>query len=145
MQSDTRMSLSMTISFLDIFPSVQSCQARNPDHTADLCHTSSAPGHKQWLGCFDVRAVTTAITLRFCPCSASFSDQSPLLLFLSGVLQVEAMAQLGGLLMIDPENEAAKNNFFFGGVDNCKWRRPVVPGDCLVSFPSSFMLTAYPV
>ena len=49
-----------------------------------------------------------------------------------GVLQVEAMAQLGGLLMIDPENETAKNNFFFGGVDNCKWRRPVVPGDCLV-------------
>ncbi|KAA6416876.1 MAG: 3-keto-acyl-acp dehydratase [Trebouxia sp. A1-2] len=41
------------------------------------------------------------------------------------------MAQLGGLLMINPENEAAKNNFFFGGVDNCKWRRPVVPGDCL--------------
>jgi len=59
-------------------------------------------------------------------------------LFLSGVLQVEAMAQLGGLLMIDPENEAAKNNFFFGGVDNCKWRRPVVPGDCLVSFPLKF-------
>ena len=46
--------------------------------------------------------------------------------------------------MIDPENEAAKNNFFFGGVDNCKWRRPVVPGDCLVSFPSSIMLTACP-
>ena len=52
---------------------------------------------------------------------------------LLGVLQVEAMAQLGGILMIDPENEAAKNNFFFGGVDNCKWRKPVVPGDCLVS------------
>ena len=54
-------------------------------------------------------------------------------LLMAGVLQVEAMAQLGGLLMIDPENEAAKNNFFFGGVDNCKWRKPVVPGDCLVS------------
>ena len=50
-----------------------------------------------------------------------------------GVLQVEAMAQLGGILMIDPSNEASKNNFFFGGVDNCKWRKPVVPGDCLVS------------
>lgn len=49
-----------------------------------------------------------------------------------GVLQVEAMAQLGGLIMIDPSSDAAKNNFFFGGVDNCKWRRPVVPGDCLV-------------
>ena len=52
---------------------------------------------------------------------------------MTGVLQVEAMAQLGGLVMIDPSSEAAKNNFFFGGVDNCKWRRPVVPGDCLVS------------
>ena len=46
---------------------------------------------------------------------------------------MEAMAQLGGILMIDPNNEASKNNFFFGGVDNCKWRKPVVPGDCLVS------------
>lgn len=43
------------------------------------------------------------------------------------------MAQLGGLIMIDPSSDAAKNNFFFGGVDNCKWRKPVVPGDCLVS------------
>ena len=53
--------------------------------------------------------------------------------FLPGVLQIEAMAQLGGILMIDPENDTAKNNFFFGGIDNCKWRKPVVPGDCLVS------------
>lgn len=58
-----------------------------------------------------------------------------------GVLQVEAMAQLGGILMIDPSNETSKNNFFFGGVDNCKWRKPVVPGDCLVSvLTSSFCL-----
>lgn len=47
------------------------------------------------------------------------------------------MAQLGGLIMIDPSSEAAKNNFFFGGVDNCKWRRPVVPGDCLVGVVST--------
>ena len=58
---------------------------------------------------------------------------------LTGVLQVEAMAQLGGILMIDPENETAKNNFFFGGIDNCKWRKPVVPGDCLVSMARNLL------
>eukprot|EP00955_Chlamydomonas_euryale_P071698 361174-Chlamydomonas_euryale.AAC.5 len=50
-----------------------------------------------------------------------------------GVLQVEAMAQLGGLVMLDPENQEAKGLFFFGGVDNCRFRKPVVPGDTLVS------------
>lgn len=63
---------------------------------------------------------------------AASYKQSEFLLLMIGVLQVEAMAQLGGLIMIDPSSDAAKNNFFFGGVDNCKWRRPVVPGDCLV-------------
>ncbi|KAG1674570.1 hypothetical protein FOA52_001819 [Chlamydomonas sp. UWO 241] len=49
-----------------------------------------------------------------------------------GVLQVEAMAQLGGLAMLDPEDKSAKGLFFFGGVDNCRFRKPVVPGDCLM-------------
>jgi 3-hydroxymyristoyl/3-hydroxydecanoyl-(acyl carrier protein) dehydratase len=48
------------------------------------------------------------------------------------VLQVEALAQLGGIIMIDPADAAQQNNFFFGGVDNCRWRKPVVPGDVLV-------------
>ena len=43
------------------------------------------------------------------------------------------MAQLGGIVMMDPEDAAAKKNFFFGGIDACKFRRPVVPGDTLVS------------
>lgn len=51
----------------------------------------------------------------------------------AGVLQVEAMAQLGGIVMMDPEDQAAKKNFFFGGIEGCKFRRPVVPGDTLVS------------
>ena len=43
------------------------------------------------------------------------------------------MAQLGGIVMMDPEDQAAKKNFFFGGIEGCKFRRPVVPGDTLVS------------
>ena len=42
------------------------------------------------------------------------------------------MAQLGGIVMIDPAEAAQQNNFFFGGVDNLRWRKPVVPGDVLV-------------
>ncbi len=45
---------------------------------------------------------------------------------------MEALAQLGGIIMIDPADAAQQNNFFFGGVDNCRWRKPVVPGDVLV-------------
>ena len=48
-----------------------------------------------------------------------------------GVLQVEAMAQVGGLMMLTPEVGGSKDTFFFGGVDNCRFRQPVRPGDVL--------------
>jgi 3-hydroxyacyl-[acyl-carrier-protein] dehydratase len=48
------------------------------------------------------------------------------------VLQVEAMAQLAGIVMLDPNDEAGKGLFFFGGIEGCRFRRPVVPGDTLV-------------
>ncbi|KAG2498053.1 hypothetical protein HYH03_003814 [Edaphochlamys debaryana] len=49
-----------------------------------------------------------------------------------GVLQVEAMAQLAGLCMLNPEDQAAKGLFFFGGIEGCRFRKPVVPGDVLM-------------
>lgn len=49
-----------------------------------------------------------------------------------GVLQVEAMAQLGGIVMMDPADKSSQQNFFFGGIEGCKFRRPVVPGDCVM-------------
>lgn len=51
-----------------------------------------------------------------------------------GVLQVEALAQVGGLVMKDlikGEEGESPRDFFFGGVDNVRWRKPVVPGDVL--------------
>ena len=48
------------------------------------------------------------------------------------MLQVEAMAQLGGIMMMDAEKAAENPEFFFAGIESCKWRRPVVPGDTLV-------------
>jgi UDP-3-O-[3-hydroxymyristoyl] N-acetylglucosamine deacetylase/3-hydroxyacyl-[acyl-carrier-protein] dehydratase len=48
-----------------------------------------------------------------------------------GVLQIEAMAQVGGLLMLEGE-EAQGKLVYFMTLDNVKWRRPVTPGDQLV-------------
>jgi 3-hydroxymyristoyl/3-hydroxydecanoyl-(acyl carrier protein) dehydratase len=48
-----------------------------------------------------------------------------------GVLQIEAMAQVGGLLMLDNDEMAGKLVYFMT-VDNVKWRKPVIPGDQIV-------------
>lgn len=48
-----------------------------------------------------------------------------------GVLQIEAMAQVGGLLMMDREETAGKLVYFMT-LDNVKWRKPVTPGDQIV-------------
>ncbi|CAM6081901.1 unnamed protein product [Calypogeia fissa] len=49
-----------------------------------------------------------------------------------GVLMVEAMAQVGGIVMLNPEVGGSKENFFFAGVDKVRFRKPVVAGDTLV-------------
>lgn len=48
-----------------------------------------------------------------------------------GVLMVEAMAQLGGVVALQMEGLEGKL-FFFAGIDGVKFKRPVVPGDTLV-------------
>lgn len=49
-----------------------------------------------------------------------------------GVLMVEAMAQVGGLIMLTPEVGGLKDNFFFAGIDKVRFRKPVIAGDTLV-------------
>lgn len=49
-----------------------------------------------------------------------------------GVLMVEAMAQVGGLVMLQPEVGGSKQNFFFAGIDKVRFRKPVIAGDTLV-------------
>jgi UDP-3-O-[3-hydroxymyristoyl] N-acetylglucosamine deacetylase/3-hydroxyacyl-[acyl-carrier-protein] dehydratase len=48
-----------------------------------------------------------------------------------GVLQVEALAQCGGLLAI-PRDTEDKYDTYFLKVDNCKFKQKVVPGDTLI-------------
>ncbi|MGD9014453.1 MAG: bifunctional UDP-3-O-[3-hydroxymyristoyl] N-acetylglucosamine deacetylase/3-hydroxyacyl-ACP dehydratase [Candidatus Omnitrophota bacterium] len=48
-----------------------------------------------------------------------------------GVLVIEAMAQVGGVMMLSSEENQGKLAFFMAA-DNIKWRKPVLPGDQLV-------------
>ncbi|MDH4132936.1 MAG: 3-hydroxyacyl-ACP dehydratase FabZ [Gemmatimonadota bacterium] len=48
-----------------------------------------------------------------------------------GVLIVEAMAQTGGLLLLEQVKDREGKLFYFMALDNVKFRRPVVPGDQL--------------
>jgi len=46
-----------------------------------------------------------------------------------GVLLVEAMAQVGGLLLMESEEDPQSKVVYFMAMDGVKFRRPVVPGD----------------
>ncbi|HJT22225.1 MAG TPA: 3-hydroxyacyl-ACP dehydratase FabZ [Nitrospira sp.] len=48
-----------------------------------------------------------------------------------GVLILEAMAQVGGLLAFKSMGQSARPVVYLTGVDGAKFRRPVVPGDRL--------------
>jgi beta-hydroxyacyl-ACP dehydratase FabZ len=47
------------------------------------------------------------------------------------VLIIEAMAQVGGLLLLNSVDDPNDKLMYFMGIDGAKFRRPVVPGDQL--------------
>jgi 3-hydroxymyristoyl/3-hydroxydecanoyl-(acyl carrier protein) dehydratase len=49
-----------------------------------------------------------------------------------GVLIIEAMAQAGGLLLMDMVSEPENKVVYFMSLDKVKWRKPVIPGDQLI-------------
>ena len=48
-----------------------------------------------------------------------------------GVLVLEAMAQVAGIALLGMVAEREKKLLYLSGVDRCRFRRPVVPGDQL--------------
>lgn len=48
-----------------------------------------------------------------------------------GVLQIEALAQVGAILALREFEDRDSKIPFFTGIDSCRFRRPVVPGDTL--------------
>jgi 3-hydroxyacyl-[acyl-carrier-protein] dehydratase len=50
-----------------------------------------------------------------------------------GVLIIEALAQTAGILSFKTMGTASSQDsvYFFVGIDNCRFKRPVIPGDVL--------------
>jgi UDP-3-O-[3-hydroxymyristoyl] N-acetylglucosamine deacetylase/3-hydroxyacyl-[acyl-carrier-protein] dehydratase len=49
-----------------------------------------------------------------------------------GVLQIEAMAQVGGLLVLNSVEDPSRWSTYFMKIDGVKFRQKVVPGDTLI-------------
>jgi 3-hydroxyacyl-[acyl-carrier-protein] dehydratase len=61
-----------------------------------------------------------------------FTGHFPGVPVMPGVLIVESMAQAGGVLMLQDVPDRHEKLIYFTGIDNCRFRRPVVPGDQLL-------------
>jgi 3-hydroxyacyl-[acyl-carrier-protein] dehydratase len=61
-----------------------------------------------------------------------FQGHFPGVPVMPGVLLVEAMAQAGGVLMLRDLPDRQQKLIYFTGIDRCRFRRPVVPGDQVI-------------
>ncbi len=62
-----------------------------------------------------------------------FTGHFPTFPIFPGVLILEAMAQVGGILLIESlQLEIGKYAILYAGVDDARFKRPVMPGDTMV-------------
>lgn len=58
-----------------------------------------------------------------------FQGHFPSVPIMPGVLIIEGMAQVGAVLLLSTIPDRHNKLIYFSGIDKCRFRRPVVPGD----------------
>ena len=70
-----------------------------------------------------------------------FVGHFPKLPIFPGVLILEAMAQVGGILLIESLGlEIGKYAILYAGVDEARFKRPIIPGDTMIIEMESIVL-----
>jgi 3-hydroxyacyl-[acyl-carrier-protein] dehydratase len=62
---------------------------------------------------------------------AFFQGHFPLQPVMPGVLVIEALAQCGVLLLFCSDEDRGSKLVYFTGIEHCRFRNPVIPGDQL--------------
>ncbi len=60
-----------------------------------------------------------------------FQGHFPGVPIMPGVLIIEALAQVSGILFLSQQTDGKKRITYFAGIDKAKFRKPVTPGDQL--------------
>ena len=82
---------------------------------------------------FNIEKLTSATGFKiFKPDESFFKGHFPGNPIMPGVLQIEALAQVGGILVMNSIDEPDKHIPYLAGIENFRFRKMVRPGDTLV-------------
>ena len=105
-----------------------------PAHTMDIAEIMSILPHRYPLLLIDrileIEPKKRIVALKNITFNEpQFTGHFPDYPIMPGVLMIEAIAQAGGALLLNEIPDRDQKLMVFTGIDDCKFRKPVIPGD----------------